>query len=277
MSFGFSVGDFVVLTQLAQNAIHNAQKACGAHDELVREVKSLHIVLRRTEAEVSHPNSILNREDDDRRAELGSLASHCKKVLKVLCMVLKKYNALSKKKKRHQTLETNQIWEREMQDLDHIRSELVTHTQAFTIFLNLLSIGSQGKVEEFMGSQGKELRDIKLSMNWVTASSISRRHEQSILTTYAEDDKETWKCFRRELIKEGFTHTSLKGNMEIIKQFVTELGERGALDGLAPEHDFANSRIPSIPRGKTRGKTSGKTKGKTLVDNSTVKRPFQLG
>ncbi|CAG8949357.1 hypothetical protein HYFRA_00004983 [Hymenoscyphus fraxineus] len=270
MSFGFSVGDFVLLTQLAKNTIHNAQKACGAHDELVREVKSLHIVLRRTEAEVSNANSILNREDDDRRAELGSLAGHCKKVLKVLCVVLEKYNALSQEKRS-----VTKLWKQikfgngEMRDLDHIRSELVTHTQAFTIFLNLLSIGSQGKVEEYMESQGKELRDIKLSMNWVTASLQSRRKEESILTTYAEDDKETWKCFRRELIKEGFTHTALKENMETIKQFVTELGERGALDGLAPKLDCANSRILSIPRGKT-------SIGKKSIDKCAAKLAFRL-
>lgn len=178
MSFGFSLGDFVLLTQLAQKTIHNAQKACGAHDELVREVKSLHIVLRRVKAEVSNPSSILNGTEDNRRVEVGSLARHCRDVLRVLCGILEKYNALSVQERS-----VTKLWKQirfgngEMQDLDHIRSELATHTQAFTMFLNLLLIGSQGKVEQYMDSQGKDLRDIKISLNWVTASLQAQNHE----------------------------------------------------------------------------------------------------
>ena len=73
MSFGYSVGDFVLLTQLARQVVQNSRKACGAHDELTSEVTRLHIVLRRLEAEVSKPGSILTRSDDrlNRREELA--------------------------------------------------------------------------------------------------------------------------------------------------------------------------------------------------------------
>lgn len=239
MSFGFSIGDFVLLAQLAKNTVQNARRACGARDELVREAESLHIVLRRVKAEVSKPTSIINRTeengtDDNRRAELNSLARHCTDVLRVLSTILEKYNALSEQERS-----VTKLWKQvkfgngEMKDLANIRSELATHTQAFNMFLNLLSIGSQGKVEEYMDSQGRDLREIKQSLNWVTATLQSSSHDEnskSILTTYTEDDKGTWKNFRRELIKEGFSHRTLRKHRRIIQEYLMELGQRGVLD-----------------------------------------------
>jgi hypothetical protein len=213
MSFGYSIGDFVLVTQLAYSVVINARKACGAHSALAREVNSLHVVLVRLESEVSRPESILSggagSEDVDRRVEkkkeLSGLVSDCERVLKVLASILKKYNALPDDQRIVQKL-----WQKvrfgngEMQDLAKIRSELATHTQAITIFLNLLGLGSQGKVERYMETHGAELREIKASLNWVTAKLQVREGstygERSILSSYVGDDKEIWKMFRRELI-----------------------------------------------------------------------------
>lgn len=73
------------------------------------------------------------------------------------------------------------------------------------LFLNLLALGSQGKVEAYVESQGDEL-NIKCSLHYVTAKLETRNHDdKSILTTYTEDDKATWKDFRGELIQESFS------------------------------------------------------------------------
>jgi hypothetical protein len=236
MSFGYSAGDFVLLTQLAWQVVQNSRKACGAHDELTSEVTSLHIVLRRLEVEVSKPNSILNRIDGgvDRKEELAQLSSDCRRVLRVMDRILEKYNALSEEKRS-----VTRLWKKvqfgngEMLDLAEIRLKISTSTSALTLFLNLLSIGSQGKVESYMESQGDELREMRRSLNWITASmqaKAPKAGEGSILTTYAGDDKAIWKDFRRELIKEGFSSDVLRRHKETIKEYVMELGNLGALD-----------------------------------------------
>jgi len=242
MSFGYSVGDFLLLTQLAYRTVQNARKACGAHDDLAREVSSLHIVLQRVGIEVSKPDSILNNNEDNRRKELQRLGRHCERVLKVLEQILDKYNALPDEKRS-----VMKLWQKvkfgngEMLDMGKIRSELATHTQALNMFLNLLSIGSQGKVEKYMDSHGEDLREIKDSLHWVTASMQASSHEEkSILTTYAEDDKAIWKTFRRELIKEGFSCHLLDQHKKAIKKYVMELGERGALDEPVWQEDNIN-------------------------------------
>jgi hypothetical protein len=243
MSFGYALGDFVLLTQLAWDVVQNSRKACGAHDDLTSEVTSLHIVLRRLQAEVSKPNAILTRSDDnlDRREELAQLSEDCKRVLRVLDGILEKYNALSEEKRS-----VTKLWKRvqfgngEMLDLAELRGKIATSTSALTLFLNLLSLGSQGKVESYMESQGDELRKMRKSLNWITASMQARAPkagEGSILTTYAGDDKAIWKDFRRELIKEGFSSDLLQRHMETIKEYVMELGSRGALDDIEDNID----------------------------------------
>jgi len=236
MSFGYAIGDFVLLTQLAWDVVQNSRKACGAHDELTSEATSLHIVLRRLEIEVSKPNSILTRSDDgtDRREELAQLSEDCRRVLRTLDGILKKYNALSEEKRS-----VTKLWKKvqfgngEMLDLAELRLKIATSTSALTLFLNLLSIGSQGKVESYMESQGDELKEMRRSLNWITASiqaKAPKAGEGSILTTYAGDDKAIWKDFRRELIREGFSSEVLERHMGTIKDYVIELGNRGALD-----------------------------------------------
>jgi hypothetical protein len=94
MSFGYGISDFLALSKLAWDVVQNSSKACGAHAELTREAKSLHIVLQRVELEVEKPESLLNRKDDNRREELVTLCSDCNGVLRVLQNLLEKYNAL---------------------------------------------------------------------------------------------------------------------------------------------------------------------------------------
>ncbi|CZR50187.1 uncharacterized protein PAC_00059 [Phialocephala subalpina] len=231
MSFGYSVGDFLALTQLAYKVVQSSRKACGAHDELTRDVTNLHIMLQRLELEKSRPESLLNRSDDNRREELADLSSGCHRVLRVLSQILEKYNALSDEQRS-----VKKLWQKirfgndEMQDLGEIRLKVSTYSSAITLFLNLLAIGSQGKVERFMDSHGEELREMRLSLNWITASLQAKTREGSVLTSYAEDDKAVWKDFRRELIHEGFRSSMLKRHESVIREYIMELGSRGALD-----------------------------------------------
>lgn len=240
MSFGFSVGDFVVLTQLAWTIVQNSRKACGAHDELTKEATSLHIVLQRLQREVEKPYSIICRTDDGRLEELETIVKGCDRILKVIDQVLIKYNGMSEEKKRMTRFRLKiKFGNGEMKDINKIRQELSTYTAAITLFLNLLSIDSLGQVEDYMESHGEELRELRQSLNWIVASIQARdRHmEQSILTSYTDDDKAIWKEFRRELIKEGFSSSELRKHKSIIKDYVIELGARGMLD--IPEIELA--------------------------------------
>lgn len=99
MSFGYSVGDAILLTQLAWRTVQDTRQACGEHDELTREVSSLHKVLERLQRELANPESPLNHADDSRRKELNEVGSGCEQILKVMDSIVTKYNALSEDKR----------------------------------------------------------------------------------------------------------------------------------------------------------------------------------
>lgn len=247
MSFGFSISDFVSLTQLAWHTVQNARHACGAHDELYREVNSLYIVLQRLRHEADKSESLINLQDDSRQEELDGLLRGCTKVLKTLAQILEKYNGLSDEKRR-----VTKLWQRikfgnnEMVELSTLRLQLSTHTNAITLFLNLLSLGSQGKVEQHMRSHGEDLRQLQHSVNWLLASQQGAMKEGSVFTSYDNDDKLFWRELRRELVKEGFSSSTLHKYKSLIKDYVVELGNRGALDD--PDQDLRlNSETDQDP------------------------------
>lgn len=232
MSFGYSVGDAVVLTRLAWKIVQNSRKACGEHDELTREVLSLHIVLKRLEHEYSKADSPLNRSSDTYNEDLQVIARGCERVLRVLDTILKKYNRLSGEDKSWRKL-----WQKitfgngQVADIQALRSKIVTHTSAMLLFLDMVSLGSVGRIEQQMSAAGGELQEIKVAVHDIAARLTSKCHDQgSVLTSYTNDDKAVWKEFRRELLRGGFASSNLKRNKSLIVAYIKELGDRGLFD-----------------------------------------------
>ncbi|CAD6578141.1 MAG: hypothetical protein ASARMPRED_008550 [Alectoria sarmentosa] len=242
MSFGYSIGDVVSITQLAWKTVQNARKACGEHDELTREVLGLHVVLRRLEQEVEKPGNPINNgnPDDTYKEELMVIVDGCKKVLNVLDQVLTKYNALSEQERSGRKL-----WQKirfgngKMVDLADMRGKLIFYTSSMSLFLNIVSMGAMGRVERQMNDAGGDLKDIKVAVNGITAQlmSSSIRHEGSVLTAYADDDRAVWKEFRRELVEDGFSSSVIRKHKSLIKAYIEELGNRGVFDEVDPNDD----------------------------------------
>lgn len=242
MSFGYSIGDAVLITQLAWKTVQNARKACGEHDELTREVLGLHVVLRRLEQEVEKPGNPINNGNsgDTYKEELMVIVDGCKKVLNVLDQVLTKYNALSERERSGRKLSQKiRFGNGKMADLAEMRSKLTYYTSAMSLFLNTVSMGTMGKVERQMNDAGEDLRDIKLAVNGITAHlmSTSIRHEGSVLTAYADDDRAVWKEFRGELLEDGFSSSVIRKHKSLMKAYIAELDSRGLLDEEDPNDD----------------------------------------
>jgi len=118
-----------------------------------------------------------------------------------------------------------------MQDLTKLIED---YSSALSLFLNMVSIGSVGRVEKRMEEAGGDLREIKLAVNGITAHLLAgSKREGSVLTAYADDDKAVWKESRRELVSEGFSSATIHEHKDLIKAYVKELAGRGLLD----EHD----------------------------------------
>ena len=220
--------------------MQNARRACGEHDELTQEVSGLHAVIRRLEQEIRRPSCPINRTSETYVEELGNLVNGCEKNLNILDQVLTKYNALSEQERSGRRL-----WQKirfgngTMADLVDLRARLTYYTSAMSLFLNMVSMGTMGRVEQQLNDAGGDLKEIKIAVNEITAKMMSKSklQEGTILTAYGDDDTAVWKEFRRELVQDGFSSSIIREHKKLIKDYIEELGSRGVLDEVGPKAD----------------------------------------
>ena len=230
MSFGYSISDFALLVQLAWRTVENARKACGEYDDLTKEVLSLHTVLSHIQSEMQDPESAISKAGNNRVRELHNHVEGCKTHLQRLDLVLSKYIALSEDERSARKLWQKVQFGNKVTNVKDIREKVMTFTSAISTTLQLLSLGFQGKMERKLDRQGGQLKGICEKVNLVLCRMNIVQAEGSVMTNYTNDDKSFWRSFRRELVKEGFSSTVLRGREGLIKAYVRELGMRGVLD-----------------------------------------------
>lgn len=111
-----------------------------------------------------------------------------------------------------------------------LRDRLTYYTSALSLFVNMVSMGSIGRVEQQTESAGGDIRAIRVAINGIMAHLLSASNrEGSVPTTYADDDKAVWKEFRKELIEEGFSSSIMRKHKLLIKAYIKELGIENCL------------------------------------------------
>ncbi|TVY73335.1 hypothetical protein LSUE1_G007385 [Lachnellula suecica] len=226
MSFGYSISDALALVHLAWKTVEGARRA---------EVLSLHGVLEHLEFEMSNPDSLVNLAGQTRRKELQTHMSGCVTHLRTMDLILTKYNALGDEERSMKKLwQKIQFGNGEVMSLTELRLKISTYTTAITMSLNLLLLGSQGRVEKEIGRQGGDLEGIRESVNLVLAKLTSQSRggsvRSSVMTDYSKDDKNFWRGFRRELVKAGYPSTVIHGHRKLIQDYIKELEDRRVLD-----------------------------------------------
>jgi len=242
MSFGYSIGDGFALVQLAWKTVKGIRRACGEYGELAREASSLHSALRRLRRELSNPESLLNRADDERKKELDKLGHGCEQVLEVMNDVVTKYNLLPKKQRN-----VKRLWQKikfgngEILDLPDIRQKVATHTSAIIMRINLCSLSSQGRVEKELNAVSGEMEGVRAKVDWIAATMAAKNGNGSDWTSYTNDDKSFWRELRHELVNEGYDSSTLRKHKHLLKSYVEELAQRGAFDYETDEEDVEDS------------------------------------
>ncbi|EHL03761.1 hypothetical protein M7I_0113 [Glarea lozoyensis 74030] len=227
MSFGFSIGDGVMLTKLVWQTVEGTRKACGEYSEMTREARSLGQVFERLRGEIASPESALHRAKDERKRELSKILRRAQRLLEDIEDAIVKYNGLSTEGGgAGKLMQKIRFGNGKARDLDSVRLKMATYTASITINLNLLSSEGQGRIENQVESLGGDLRGIRESVNYITAKLSARTEEGSVWTSYADDDKMFWRRLRRGLYQEGYTDRELRKHEKLIMAYINELGER---------------------------------------------------
>lgn len=125
MNFGFSLGDFVILSQIAWNLYKACKDAPEEFKNVSQEVLSLHAVLK--EVEETYSDVTISAAQQSR---LKIFEDGCRGVLEDLQKILDKYNSLGSNTKR--------TWDRlgwGSKDIAKLRSRLTSNTVLLTTFL----------------------------------------------------------------------------------------------------------------------------------------------
>jgi hypothetical protein len=216
MSFAYSAGDIIGLTQLALKICQNTSRACGEHDELTRQVASLHSILLRLESYVSPPEPSLNPHNNTSTYALEHAIKGLRKVLRGLDKILEKYNALSERERAK-----TKIWSQirfgngPMLDLWQIRIKIETYMAVINGHLTL--------------GMSEDIRKMQKSLDMIAVKGAGGE-EGTMLSSYDGDDKATWRELRRELRSEGFGDSFARERKESIMEYFREIGRRGFLD-----------------------------------------------
>ena len=125
MSFGYSVGDFIGLGQLAWQVYKSCKDAPGSFKNISSEVLSLHAVLKEVEETLSGCSL-----SQAKRANLVKITSGCQDTLRDLQSLVNKYESLGTQTKR--------TWDRmrwHSNDIAELRARLTSNTVMLTAFL----------------------------------------------------------------------------------------------------------------------------------------------
>lgn len=272
MDFGYSAEDADMLVELAQDTLRHVR---GQHEELTREVASIHRVLKRLRRALANPDFLLDRADDDRRQDLDDLGRICEQILNAVNTIVTKYDHRS----------TRKPWSKakfqpdEMQDLASIKFRLSKHKKAIRMTLNPRTSTSQSKVEKELDSL-EELDGIMETVGPIAARITRQKHNESEWTSYEEDDSGSWRDLRRELVKKGYSSHVLCKYEHLIKQYLVELGQKGALDqndeipvdtGTIDAGNFQHDEFEeSLASAEETGEEDEQEKGQLDTENAVV-------
>ena len=219
MSFGFSVGDIVTLTQLATRTYNGWKNACGEYASITCDLAVLQTLLIRIKTEAEAPNSLFTRNADDLR-HWKTLHKSCRSLVVELEEVLNKYKSLGTSRRRN--------WDKirmSNRNLDSLSRLLVKRTASLSAFVSILGISSQGRVENEVFPKLLQRMDHIAAQIRNGNASIS-----TSLTTYENDDKEVWREFRRDMISAGIQSSDIHRYSTALKTYLSRLQREGLLD-----------------------------------------------
>lgn len=154
MSFGYSVGDVLLVIELARKTYTNCLRAPREFCEAGQAVKSLYIVLKALEDEVNDPRSPLLRHEQ-RQNDFVDITASCLSVLAELDKIVVKYSSLGTNdvKLRHRLGFPNE-------EITQLRGKLGFYTSTLSSLLGTVGLGSLGRLEKTLNNT--ELRNIKV-------------------------------------------------------------------------------------------------------------------
>ena len=237
MSFGFSVGDFILLAQLTGRAYTCWKNACGEYTEITGQLNGLNVILERLHKESKAPESLLRAGEADHDG-LKRILENSQTTVTQLNDVIVKFKDLGSSRRSN--------WDRlrlANNNLAELRSKLNLHISVLTAYLETVGLSALGRIEHDIG----ELPEMRKAIDKIAFEIRAGRRESSVVSTmtpYEGDDQGVWRELRRELISDGFSSVSIKKCKPKLKRYIRYLHEEGLLEEDEPTEPADDDASP---------------------------------
>ncbi|KAI4146578.1 MAG: hypothetical protein L6R39_003411 [Caloplaca ligustica] len=193
----------------------------GEFQEIAREARSAHTVVKELVDEAKDEKSVLNQRGAARQQELLDLISGLQKALEELDHIVHKYSALSRRERR--------IWDQlkmATKDLSGIREKLIYHLTAINAFTDSLERGTLARMETVLLELVEEVRQ--------------GRRPPTIVSIDNLQDTSGWKELGSELAEDGITEADVAEHKAAIRVFLLGRLKDSTTDDLS-FHDVASA------------------------------------
>ncbi|KAL9024382.1 MAG: hypothetical protein Q9180_007915, partial [Flavoplaca navasiana] len=212
MSYGYSVGEFVLLGQLAWTVFKSCRSAPESFANISHEVLSLHVVVKEFSDKLKGENP-----RSSQLAGLQHVAGGCQRVLSDLQVLTDRYRSLGTQNKR-----TRDRLKWGGEDITEIRLRLISNTALLNAFISTSQITVQKQLQQFLNRHQRSGKEGSV----ISSQSLS------------SGDSKTWRDIRRELEGFGISVAAFNTNKAFIFEWLQKASRSGKLD---------NSHDCSIP------------------------------
>ncbi|KAL8783532.1 MAG: hypothetical protein Q9213_004578 [Squamulea squamosa] len=221
MSFGIAIGDFIATGTLAWNIYRSCKGMKKEFEEVAREAKAAHTVIKELIDEVGDDQSTLQRCEATKKQDLVDLVSGLRKALEDFDQIVLKYQGLSRRERR--------IWDQlrlATEDLSGIRDKLTYHLTAINAFTDSLERGTLARMETVLEELVEEVRQ--------------GRRPPTIVSIDHLQDTSGWKELELELAEDGITEMDVATHKAAIRVFLLSRLKDSNTDELS-FHDVASA------------------------------------
>ena len=242
MSFGVSISDIITVISLAKDTVQHCRHAPSDFAEASRVSQSLYLMLEGVRTEYQNLDSPLHK-DDRTRTDFAIHFKNCERSLKPLAELIVKHNRLGSSSIR--------IIDRARfpkKDYLEYRGNLAFYTARLSEFLQIVGLGSLGRIEQKIEDIKGELPIVMSKLDQMCAEFRIMGDRESILSDHTDDEKFVWKTFRSKLNEAGFTSNVLREHEAAIFLRIRELTKCGLLDTDGSSSLWTSDETLSPPR-----------------------------
>ncbi|KAI0883266.1 uncharacterized protein GGS22DRAFT_195456 [Annulohypoxylon maeteangense] len=168
MSFGFGIGDFITVIELADKVRKQFVNAPGEFEGISAEVRSLTIILRDVDVALSE-----YEPDEKQKKDLQNIASGCQSVLNDLEKALGKYSELASKE-RGINKTAKRVWKKLTWEPDDIRDLRGRITSNITLLNSFNQQSTTTNVVKLVRRQ--DYQESQEILDWITPFDYASQH-----------------------------------------------------------------------------------------------------